>query len=80
VLTDSQGDHAASLVHVTMAHHHYVRAGDEAGQAFALNAMGWDCLQPGDHHASVSRCRAAITLHRRHGNRHGEAATWDTLG
>ena len=80
VLKDSQGDHAASLDHVTMAHHHYVCAGDEAGQAFSLNAMGWDCLQLGDHHAAMSRCRAAITLHRRHGNRHGEAATWDTLG
>jgi tetratricopeptide (TPR) repeat protein len=80
VLEDTTGNPAASLCEVTLARNHYRAADDEAGEAFALNAMGWDHLQLGQPEQAMAYCQEAIALYRKHGSRHGEAATWDTLG
>jgi tetratricopeptide (TPR) repeat protein len=55
-------------------------AGDQAGQASALNAIGWCHLQTGNYAAALSSCRQALAMNRSLVDRRGEAATLDTLG
>jgi len=42
-------------------------------RADALNALG-------RYDLARTHCREALVLHQQIGNRHGEAATWDSLG
>ena len=80
LLNESEGRYAASLEHVTRARHFYQSIGNQAGEAFALNAMGWDHIQLQQPRSAVSYCEEAIVLHKKVGNHYGETATWDTLG
>jgi tetratricopeptide (TPR) repeat protein len=57
----------------------YRAAGHRAGEANALNAVGWYLTKTGQHEQAVPYCQEAIDLHRELGNRDGEAATWDSL-
>ena len=58
----------------------YEPAGHPAGQAQALNCVGWAHAQLGDHRQALAHCEQALALHQRHGPRRGEAVTWDSLG
>ncbi|QFZ20111.1 AfsR/SARP family transcriptional regulator [Saccharothrix syringae] len=49
-------------------------------QARALNAVGWLTARLGEFDTAREHCRAALTLHRRHHDVHGEAGTLDSLG
>ena len=57
----------------------YRAAGHRAGEANALNAVGWYLTRTGQYEQAVPYCQEAIDLHRELGNRDGEAATWDSL-
>ncbi|GGO60751.1 AfsR/SARP family transcriptional regulator [Nonomuraea cavernae] len=50
-----------------------------AGQAEALNALGWFCVSFGDYDTAISTCRKALKLYAGSGNLTGEADTWDSL-
>ena len=59
----------------------YRAAGHRAGQADALNAVGWYHAQLGDHEPALAYCQQALALHA------GDSATatarphtWDSLG
>ncbi len=58
----------------------YTEAGHRAGQASALNAIGWLRARLGDYPDSVSYCTRALDMYREVGNRRGEAAALDSLG
>lgn len=66
--------HATRALEVTCA------AGDLAGQAAALNAIGWCQLQLGDFEAAMTSCQRALGLHRRLGDRRSQAADLDSIG
>ena len=70
-----------ALDHAQQALDLFRAAGHRAGQASALNAVGWYHAQLGDHHAgprpAASR-RSACT--RSSATGHGQADTWDSLG
>jgi len=51
-----------------------------AGQATALNAIGWHHAHLDRPGAAIEHCRRALAIHDRLGNRFGQALTWDTLG
>ena len=58
LLSGSQGDHARALYHAQHALRLYRAAGDLAGQAFALNAVGGPAGgKPGRHQAQHARHR-----------------------
>jgi tetratricopeptide (TPR) repeat protein len=72
--------HAEALRHDERALALFEEQRHLAGQATALNAIGW-------HHAHLDRpaeaidhCRRALVIHERLRNRFGQALTWDTLG
>lgn len=51
-----------------------------AGEASALNGVGWFRAQLGDYDQALLDCQRALTLHHQTGNRNGQASTWDSLG
>jgi tetratricopeptide (TPR) repeat protein len=53
---------------------------NNAGQADALNAMGWCHAQLLNYQGAVQCCTQALTLQQQLDNAIGEAHTWDTLG
>jgi tetratricopeptide (TPR) repeat protein len=81
----ARGDHRRALGHDQQALELYRVAGDSApaclaGQARALNGIGWSYAQLGDHEHALLRCGQALTLQQRLGDHYGEAHTWDSLG
>jgi len=55
-------------------------AGDQTGQAHALNAVGWLHARLGDNRQALGYCGQALDLLQGRGYRQLEAATWDSLG
>jgi tetratricopeptide (TPR) repeat protein len=51
-----------------------------AGEAYTLNAVGWQHSLLGDHHKALASCERAVELLRRVGDVQGEADAWDSLG
>ena len=76
----AQGDHPKALEQGKAAYALFHTAGDRAGQAEALNAIGWMQTQLGQHAEALQSCGEALELHRAVGSGHGEADTWDSLG
>jgi tetratricopeptide (TPR) repeat protein len=62
-----QGHNAEALRHGLQALELYRRTGNRAGQANALNTVGWCHAQIGDHAQALSACRQALALHRKVG-------------
>ena len=75
-----QGRHRDGLRHTERALDLYRAAGDESGQAKALNNLGWQLALVGEAERAVGHCQESLVLHRRVGDRHGEATTLDSLG
>jgi tetratricopeptide (TPR) repeat protein/transcriptional regulator with XRE-family HTH domain len=80
VLFDSEDRHAESAHHFGRALQAYRRIDDVAGEATALNAIGWARLHLGEPETAVEYCRRGLVLHGIVGNPHGEASTLDTYG
>jgi tetratricopeptide (TPR) repeat protein len=78
--SESEGRYADSLHDFAEALAIYRQIDDVAGEASALNAIGWGRLQLGEPEAAVRYCRRALVLHGIAGNPHGEASTLDTVG
>jgi DNA-binding SARP family transcriptional activator len=55
-------------------------ASHKAGEAYALNNLGWSLAELGDHQQALSTCEQALRLHGETRDREGEAATLDSLG
>jgi tetratricopeptide (TPR) repeat protein len=55
-------------------------AGHRAGQARALNSVGWYRAQLGDYELALGRCSQAARLCHESSDLIGEAAAWDSLG
>ncbi|MEV6367077.1 BTAD domain-containing putative transcriptional regulator [Micromonospora musae] len=51
-----------------------------AGEAEALNAMGWEHSLLGDHQAALTYCTEALGILDAIGDRIKQAATWDSVG
>jgi tetratricopeptide (TPR) repeat protein len=77
---ERQGRYQEALEHAQEAFRLHVLAGSEAGQATALNQVGWYHSQLGHHEQALVCCEEALALHQKRDNRHGQAATWDSLG
>jgi tetratricopeptide (TPR) repeat protein len=80
VLFDSEDRHTESAHHFGRALRAYRRIDDVAGEATALNAIGWARLHLGEPEAALEYCRRGLVLHGIVGNPHGEASTLDTYG
>jgi DNA-binding SARP family transcriptional activator/tetratricopeptide (TPR) repeat protein len=78
-LCERQEHHGDALAHGRQALELYRAAGERAGEARALNVVGWCGAWAGAPDA-VADCERAVSLHRELGDRYGEAASWDSLG
>lgn len=58
----------------------YRAARDPAGEADALNTIGWYQIQLGEHESALAPCRQALAVQQAIGDRPGQADTWDSLG
>lgn len=58
----------------------YAAAGNAAGEANALNAVGWYASLGGAHEQALAVCQEALLRNRAAGDRSGEAATLDSIG
>ena len=58
----------------------YAAAGNAAGEANALNAVGWYLSLGGAHEQALAVCEQALLRNRAAGDRSGEAATLDSIG
>src|SRR5690349_24758603 len=77
---DRQGQPALARSHEETALRLYEQAGHPAGQANALNAIGWLHALLEEYRKAIEYCRRALVLHRELGSRRGEAAALDSLG
>jgi tetratricopeptide (TPR) repeat protein len=68
------------LRHSLLALNGYRAADHPAGQAKALNSIGWSLSQQGQHGEAVAYCREALDLQLELGDRDGAADTLDSLG
>jgi DNA-binding SARP family transcriptional activator/tetratricopeptide (TPR) repeat protein len=80
VVAEQRGERRTSLHHSERALALCRAAGHRAGEATALNSVGWDHATLGDHPAALRYLRQAITIQQELGDRAGEANTWDSLG
>ena len=64
-MLDGLGRHAEALDHASRALELYRAAGHLAGQASALNAVGWAHAQLGEYEPALDHCRQALALLRR---------------
>ena len=65
-ILNADGDYADALRYSQRAHDHY-RAAGQAGQANALNSIGWFHAKLGDYRLALSRCQQALaTLQELH--------------
>ena len=58
----------------------FAPSGDQIGQAIALNGIGWDHTQLGDHQQAIAHCQEALQLCREVGDHTIAGATLDTMG
>jgi DNA-binding SARP family transcriptional activator len=80
MVLDLQQRNAEGLHYAERAHDLYVLAGDQAGQANALNNIGWFHAETGDLERALAHCQRALALQRELGNGKGEAVTLDSIG
>ncbi len=80
LMADAQGSYAEALGHGQRALEIYRECGHRAGEAAALNQVGWYLCQLGSHHRALTMCQEALERHRGVGDWTGEAVTWDSLG
>jgi tetratricopeptide (TPR) repeat protein len=80
IVLDRQGDHAQGLTHSLAALSLYRAEGHLAGQADALNAVGWFHTLLGEHEQALAYCRQALTVYQQVGDHLGQAASWDSIG
>lgn len=78
-LADS-GDFASAADHLRLALEGYRSAGNQVGEAHALNALGRCHGELGNSERAVSCCESALALHERHENRGGQVGALDNLG
>jgi tetratricopeptide (TPR) repeat protein len=75
-----QGRYRDALRHVERARELFQATGHQAGQAAALNNIGWYHAQLGNHEQALTRSRQALRAFRELGDRRGEAIAMDSLG
>jgi len=80
VLAERQARYADALAHAEQALCLYQAIGHKAGQAAALNSVGWDHGLLGDYQQARAFCRRSLTLCAETGNRWLQAGVWDSLG
>jgi tetratricopeptide (TPR) repeat protein len=80
VLCGRQGDHRRAYDHACAAVDEFQAAGDQAGEAWALNQVGWQNTCSAKHEQALVSAHRALRLHRNLGDRAKEAACWDTIG
>ena len=80
VLCGRQGDHRRAYDHACDAVDEFQAAGDQAGEAWALNQVGWQNTCSAKHEQALISAHRALRLHRNLGDRVKEAACWDTIG
>ncbi|WP_203914247.1 AfsR/SARP family transcriptional regulator [Rhizocola hellebori] len=73
-------DPQEALDHAEQALDLYRAEGHEAGQAIALNNIGWAHTLLGNYQRGLAACQQSLALHQRLGNRDGQAGAWDSLG
>jgi transcriptional regulator with XRE-family HTH domain/tetratricopeptide (TPR) repeat protein len=79
-LAERQGWYADALGHAERALRLYQAIGHMAGQAEALNNVGWYHGMLGDYQQASAFCRQALTLSTETGYRRLEGHAWDSLG
>jgi tetratricopeptide (TPR) repeat protein len=80
-LAGRQGRYRDSIQHAEQALDLFEAAGNRAGQAAALNALGYSHALLGEPaQGRRSNHRQALALNHELGDRRGEAHTWDSLG
>jgi tetratricopeptide (TPR) repeat protein len=77
---DFEGDFEAALPHAERAYELFRAAGHHAGEARALNAIGWFNIAFGSYETALTQCQDALRLQREIGDRFGQAETLDSLG
>ncbi|HEY0640160.1 MAG TPA: tetratricopeptide repeat protein [Pseudonocardiaceae bacterium] len=80
VVLGHQGDFGQAQDHARQAVELHRAAGDDQGEATALNVLGWYHAQAGDHHVAKDLCERALELLVRGPDRGAEAATLHSLG
>jgi DNA-binding SARP family transcriptional activator len=80
VIFEGQFRYREALRHAEAALDLYRRADHVAGQALALNAIGWSHAQLGDCQRALDYCEEALDLQHTIGDRAAQADTWDSLG
>jgi tetratricopeptide (TPR) repeat protein len=80
LLWTRRGDPTQGLDHARQSLDLFEAAGNQAGQADALNSVGWLHALLGDQEQALTYCQQALTLHQDLGYRGGQATTWDSLG
>jgi DNA-binding SARP family transcriptional activator len=76
---EARQEQARALGHARCALGLFRRAGQRAGQAIALNSVGWFHILLGDCHRGLAYCQQALTIWDELGDRSGYA-TWDSVG
>jgi tetratricopeptide (TPR) repeat protein len=71
---------AQALPHAREALRLHQATGHQAGQADALNTVGWCYALLGEYQEALSSCQQALALHQILGDPDGLATTWDSLG
>jgi tetratricopeptide (TPR) repeat protein len=74
------GDDRQALEHATRALDLSRALDQPAGEAEALNGVGWYAARLGEFDTARTHCQAALVLHREHHDPDGEAGTLDSLG
>ena len=80
LLMVSHQAYGESIDHFTEALRLFRLLGDKAGQANALNGIGWSRIHLGEPRTGLRLCHRALDVHESMGNRHGQACTWDSIG
>lgn len=80
LLADTRGRFEEALGHGEQALALSRSCEDRAGEAAALNQVGWYHCRLGRHERALHFCEEALDLHRELGDWTAEAVTWDSLG
>jgi len=83
VVYAQQGWYAEAIEHGHRSVGLHRASGDptaRAGEARALNAIGWYCAQIGRYEETLLHCERAIAIQEEIGDRYGAPDTWDSLG
>jgi tetratricopeptide (TPR) repeat protein len=75
-----QADYRRALTYAQRSLAVFREIGRHAGEAVALNAVGWCEAQLGMLADAEAHCRASLAIHQDTADRHGQAGAWDSLG